>query len=312
MRLTVGEIQMKKTLFLSLALLSLPLAAFASDELWVGSYFGDNIQRYDLTSGSSLGMVGAGKLDGTLGMTIGPDGSVYVCSELTGSLEKFDRNGAWLGRFATANSPTAVTFDKDGKAYVGQFDIDSVAKYSSTGSPLGSFVLPGSGGLDGPDIGATFGPDGNLYVPSFNSGDVLRYNGTTGAFIDKFIPSGSGGLSQPRQIIWRNGAMYVTSDNGNKVLRYDASTGTYIDTFIAANSGGLNGATGMVFYKDSVYITSWRNNRVLKFDATSGAYQGDFVASGLSGPVSLLVVPEPSAVIGLAGGLALLLRQKKR
>lgn len=301
---------MRHHCLLSLALLSLPFVANA-EELWVGSYFGDNVQRFDLATGMNLGIVGTGKLDGTLGMTIGTDGSIYICSELTGSIEKFNGAGAWQGRFATATSPTGVAFDATGKAYVAQFDTDSVTKYSSTGTLLGNFVSPNSGGLDGPDLGATFGPDGNLYVPSFNSGDVLRYNGTTGAFIDKFIAVGSGGLTQPRQIIWREGKVYVTSDNGNKVLRYDSNTGAFLDTFISSGSGGLNGATGMVFFGNSVYISSWRNNRVLKYDALTGAFQSSFVTSGLNGPVSLLVVPEPASVAVLGGGLAFLIRQRK-
>jgi outer membrane protein assembly factor BamB len=129
--------------------------------------------------------------------------------------------------------------------------------------------------------------------------------------MDKFIAAGSGGLSQPRQIIWRDGKMYVTSDNGNKVLRYDASTGVFLDTFISAGSGGLNGATGMVFAGNSVYISSWRNNRVLRYDASTGAFQSSFATTGLNGPVSLLVVPEPATMAILAGGVLGLLRTRK-
>jgi len=43
-------------------------------------------------------------------------------------------------------------------------------------------------------IGLAFGPDGNLYVGT-RSGNIIRYNGTTGAFIDVFVPAGRGGLS---------------------------------------------------------------------------------------------------------------------
>ena len=43
--------------------------------------------------------------------------------------------------------------------------------------------------------GLVFGPDGNLLVSSSSS--VLRYDGTTGAFLDTFVASGSGGLSSP-------------------------------------------------------------------------------------------------------------------
>src|SRR5262249_4699132 len=45
--------------------------------------------------------------------------------------------------------------------------------------------------------GLDFGPDNNLYVASYGSSSVPRYNGSTGAFIDYFVPSGSNGLSGP-------------------------------------------------------------------------------------------------------------------
>jgi PEP-CTERM motif len=45
-----------------------------------------------------------------------------------------------------------------------------------------------------------FGPDGNLYVGGGN--DVLRYDGTTGEFLDFFVPAGSGGLDVPSSMIF--------------------------------------------------------------------------------------------------------------
>ena len=71
----------------------------------IGNFSGDNLKRYDLSSGTLNGTVGVGKLDGPLGMAIGPDGTVYASSEATGSIEKFDTSGNWLSRFTTANSP---------------------------------------------------------------------------------------------------------------------------------------------------------------------------------------------------------------
>jgi hypothetical protein len=34
----------------------------------------------------------------------------------------------------------------------------------------------------------TFGPDNNFYIGSFATSNVLRYNGTTGEFINAFVP----------------------------------------------------------------------------------------------------------------------------
>ena len=69
--------------------------------------------------------------------------------------------------------------------------------------------------------GLLFGRDENLYVAGgFNA--VLRYNGQTGAFIDEFVVSGSGGLSDPEALVFGpDENLYVSSRNTDSVFRYD-------------------------------------------------------------------------------------------
>src|SRR5262245_55197758 len=74
------------------------------------------------------------------------------------------------------------------------------------------------------------------------SRSILRYNGTTGAFISAFVPSGSGGLNAPRGMTFGpDGNLYVLNsdptDNFN-ILRYDGTTGDFMDVFV---SGGVDG-----------------------------------------------------------------------
>lgn len=287
-------------------------------ELLVSNYFGNNISRFDMASGASLGTMSGGGLSGTLGTRVGPDGLLYVCSETSQSILRFNLSThSFVDTFVSGtglSNPTAITFDGSGNILAANFNNSTVTKYSSSGAFLGTLVASGSGGMSGPDIGTVIGPDGKLYVPGFNSNAVYRYDATTGAFLDTFIPAGGlGGMSQPRTILFRNNLVWITSDNGNKVLRYGLD-GSFIDTFVASGSGGLNGATGMVFGDDGLlYISSWRNNKVLRYSATTGAFVDTFATTGLNGPVYLTAVPEPSTFLGIGIGIAAVsLARRKR
>jgi hypothetical protein len=166
-------------------------------DLYVASSFEDssnnNVKRYDGTTGQFLDefvTTGSGGLDHAAGITFGPDGNLYVAS------------GGWGGNG-------------------GIFGLAAVLRYEGPTRPdnlppgtfLGTFVQPGSGGLNSP-FGLLFGPDGNgdggqdLYVSTwlahgtnFQTKDgtsaILRYDGMNGSFIDAFVPFGSAGMESP-------------------------------------------------------------------------------------------------------------------
>ena len=64
----------------------------------------------------------------------------------------------------------------------------------STGNP-GAVFVPNQSEWHPPRI--TFGRDGNLYAANVHNFRVDRYDGTTGAWIDTFVPTGAGRLNQP-------------------------------------------------------------------------------------------------------------------
>lgn len=64
--------------------------------------------------------------------------------------------------------------------------------------------------------GIALGPDKNIYVASTDSNNVLKFNGTTGAFMGKFVTDGSGGLNGPRGVTFGPaGSLFVTSSTSN-------------------------------------------------------------------------------------------------
>src|SRR5262249_53191253 len=148
--------------------------------------------------------------------------------------------------------------------YVTSLLTDSILRYDgTTGAFLGEFVAGGSGGLDYP-AGLSFGPDGNLYVSSVALGEgntaVLRFQGPSGrkpgAFIDTFVPPGSGGLLAPFALLFgpdgngdgrqdlyvANNELVTGSSKGkehtNTVKLYDGVTAAYLRDFVTVDTCG--------------------------------------------------------------------------
>lgn len=277
--------------------------------LLVCGFGSDSVGRYDLDTGEHLGDLGpAEDLDGALGITVGPDGQIYVGSEESNMVLRFDgTTGAFVDRFvwddpATPDDdetgglmgPGAVVFGPDGDLYVSSFDSDAVLRYDgTTGAFKAIFVEAGAGGLDGPDAGMVFGPDGDLYVPGYYSNTVSRFDGTTGAPLGDFTPVDL--LDNPRTLVFQGEHLYVANEGSDEVLRYAASDGAFIDVFVAAGAGGLDAPAGMVFGPDgSLYVASVNNNAVLRYDGGSGEPTALIVepgAGGLSGPTHIALAP---------------------
>ena len=76
------------------------------------------------------------------------------------------------------------------------------------------------------------------YVSSVGNDIIKRYNGTTGAYIDDFVSAGSGGINEPRNIMFSaDGTLYVSATSAaEEVYRYNGTTGAFIDVFTSGLS----------------------------------------------------------------------------
>jgi subtilisin-like proprotein convertase family protein len=163
---------------------------------------------------------------------------------------------------------------------------------------LDRFVAAGSGGLTRPRS-LVFGPDGNgdgaqdLYIVDRDLNAVLRYDGITGAFIDTFVASGSGGLNSPADLVFGpDGNLYVSSNVGNQVLNYNGSSGA----FLGVVATGLAAPFGVTFGSDgSLYIANQNTDEVLRYTSSGLSV---FVSAGSGG----LNLPQ-KAVFGPDGNL---------
>jgi hypothetical protein len=140
----------------------------ANNRLYVLYYSYSTVEMFDLSTMASRGLlmpvgnpIGSGGLYTPMRMAFGPDGNLYI---------------------------TGGTFPGN----VG------VRRYNpTTGAFIDFFANTG----DDYAFGIAFGPDNNLYVGTVSSitgaAAVTRFNYPTGASMGFFVPSGSGGLTEP-------------------------------------------------------------------------------------------------------------------
>jgi hypothetical protein len=254
-------------------------------------------------------------------------GYLFVNSYNTNNVLRYDETtGAFVDEFVKQNagglySASQIDFGPDHNLYVGNGlfsgnnQANDVLRFGGTsGASLGVFA--DSGQLTD-TRGVIFGPDGNLYVGDGNGpGKVVRYNGTTGAFLDTFVPLGSGGLSHPAtcMLFGPDRNLYVIAADKGEVLRYDGHTGAFLSTFVPPGSGGLvPGTISMAFGPDgNLYVAntllfSDTGGAILRFEGPAGpnpgAFLGAFVAAGSGGldhPLSIIFGPGGNLYVGSA------------
>jgi len=224
------------------------------------------ISQYSLRTYTWLGSFGPHDFTAMpLGMTVGPDGDLYIGGNsflgMEGGIRRIDgKTGADLGVFVPqeeAGSAFDLIFGPDGNLYVSAWGGTKIRRFNgATGQFIDDFVSDGSGGLEA-STGIVFGPDRNLYVSCEKTGRVLRYDGKTGVFLGDFVTARLGGLTGPAGLTFGpDGHLYVASRGNNSILRYNGKTGAFIDVFVTAGSGGLdNGPNYIAFIPRPPKIT---------------------------------------------------------
>jgi DNA-binding beta-propeller fold protein YncE len=287
-----------------------------------------SISRFNDVSGAPLGLLGTGMTERFEGVAFGPDNLIYSSTNDLGYGRVYRANGASPGfavDFAPSGQklaiPEGMTFGPDGNMYVTSnaflaipSSVTGVMKYSLSGSDLGQFVA--STGINDYAYDVAFAPGGDLFLSiggpfhQQSGSPIKRYNGTTGAFVSDFVPTGSGGLGVAAGIAFGpDGNLYVCDYDNDRVLRYDGTSGAFLNSFVATGSGGLNGPSDVAFGPDgNLYVVSHQTSSVQRYSGLTGASIDTFVptnSGGLENPLFLAFsqIPEP----GVTGTFTVLL-----
>jgi len=220
----------------------------------------------------NLVATGAGGLDFPTGLAMGSDGRLYVASQNTNSVLRFDgATGAFVNAFVASGSgglvsPFGLAFHPGGNLLVTSADNRVLEFDGTTGSPLGDFVTAAdNGGLSAPR-GLVFKPDGNLLVASFNTNQLLEFDGTTGAFLRQFNNGGTAvalTLDGPWTIrigpdgqVYANRFFETTPEgqagsflhlNATRIYVFDPRNGNFLRSFVTGNDTVLSRSTGFDF-----------------------------------------------------------------
>ncbi len=159
---------------------------------------------------------------------------------------------------------------------------NQVLRYDAQSGSLISVFVDVAGGLNRP-IGLAFGGDGNLYVANNGGHGILRFNGSTGAFIDEFVPSGDfSPIRFPYDMVFGpNGNLYVTADAMGgpyeHIYEIDKSTGDVLRIF--ESGANLRTPFDIEFGpQGNLFVVDRTRALLQEFHGITGQYIRDVVA----------------------------------
>ncbi|MFO0935896.1 MAG: hypothetical protein U0798_05175 [Gemmataceae bacterium] len=244
---------------------------------------------------------GNGQFNQPLGLSVGPDGRLFVTDSLNNRVQTFTQAAtsvtfAYTSQFGSSGSgngqfnlPTDVGVSSSGTIYVSDSANNRVQYFNSAGVYQGQFggLGTGNGQLDGPSSVSVVGTSVYVADTGNNRGQVFS---TTGAYQSQFANSGGASqqVSLPAGIaVTASGIRYVSDTSGNRIQAYNAD-GSFLRSI---GVGLLSTPIDLsVAPSGNLYVADSGNNRVRVF-APDGTFQFDLGVGMLNNPSDVTVAP---------------------
>jgi len=119
----------------------------------------------------------------------------------------------------------------------------------------------------------------SLFVSDYSGHRIVRFNADTGAYVDDFVPTSSGGLDRPWGMAFGiDHNFYVASEGTSSIIQYDGSSGKFLRRFCSVPGE----PRGIVFHYQDLFVASAHGNAVLRYNGQTGSPRGTFVHDILS------------------------------
>ena len=247
--------------------------------------------------GSQCGTQGSGdgQFESPEGIGAGVTNDVYVGDTGNDRIQRFDADGAFMGKWGSFGGtngrfsrPVGVAVDLGGNVYVADSGNNRIQKFTAIGTFISKFGTGGSGnGQFNNPTGVAVDQTGNVYVIDSGNHRVQKFD-SAGNFIATWgtgPSSATGNFDTPAGIaVDFLGNVYVTDAGNNRVQKFD-SNGGFITTWGSSGTatGQFNNPYGVaVDNGGEVYVADQSNHRIQVFAAT-GMFLDEFGTQGSAG-----------------------------
>jgi len=226
------------------------------------------------------------------GITVAPNGNVYVVAQLDTAVHVFDSSGKFLFKFGSEGTgdgefgqPIDIAIDSSNNLYVTDTHNHRIQVFDSTGKFLYKFGTFGSeDGQFHSSYYLAIDKSNIIYVADLQFGHIQVFD-SSGKFLYKFGSEGTGDgefsrYNSPQGIAIDSSGNIYAADNGNNRIQVFDSSGKFLFKFGSGIAGSGDGEFQGIYGIDvdshnNAYVTDWNNDRIQVFDS-SGKFLFDF------------------------------------